>query len=154
VGPGALLAFTALQLAACCALLVSATTIFVRDPTDRGNRAAALLIYSGAAWGVCQLLWNTTDDPELALLLVRLSALGWVFLGPLSARFILSVTQARAPHLRKTMAGMLDRTIRAYPEQPPGAWWLPASYGGGAPTPAEAERLDEEELARRAARRK
>lgn len=57
-------------------------------------------------------------------------------------------------HLRTTMAGMLDRTIRAYPEQPPGAWWLPASYGGGAPTPAEAERLDQEELARRAARRK
>jgi 1-acyl-sn-glycerol-3-phosphate acyltransferase len=57
-------------------------------------------------------------------------------------------------HLRTTMAGMLDRTIRAYPEQPPGAWWLPASYGGGAPTPAEAERLDQEELARRASRRK
>jgi 1-acyl-sn-glycerol-3-phosphate acyltransferase len=56
--------------------------------------------------------------------------------------------------LRSTMAGMLDRTIRAYPEQPAGAWWLPASYGGGAPTPEEAERLDREELARRAARRK
>jgi hypothetical protein len=52
------------------------------------------------------------------------------------------------------MAGMLDQTIRAYPEQPPGAWWLPASYGGGAPTPAEAERLDQEELARRDARPK
>ncbi|MGW1346818.1 lysophospholipid acyltransferase family protein [Kribbella sp. NPDC002412] len=57
-------------------------------------------------------------------------------------------------HLRSTMAGMLDRTIRAYPEQPAGAWWLPASYGGSAPTPAEAERLDREELARRAARKK
>jgi 1-acyl-sn-glycerol-3-phosphate acyltransferase len=57
-------------------------------------------------------------------------------------------------HLRSTMAGMLDRTIRAYPEQPAGAWWLPASYGGGAPTPEEAERLDREEQARRAARRK
>jgi len=57
-------------------------------------------------------------------------------------------------HLRSTMAGMLDRTIRAYPEQPAGAWWLPASYGGGAPTPEEAERLDQEELARRAARKK
>ncbi|TCC43875.1 1-acyl-sn-glycerol-3-phosphate acyltransferase [Kribbella capetownensis] len=57
-------------------------------------------------------------------------------------------------HLRTTMAGMLDRTIRDYPEQPAGAWWLPASYGGGAPTPEEAERLDQEELARRAARRK
>jgi 1-acyl-sn-glycerol-3-phosphate acyltransferase len=56
--------------------------------------------------------------------------------------------------LRSTMAGMLDRTIRAYPEQPAGAWWLPASYGGSAPTPAEAERLDQEELARRAARKK
>jgi 1-acyl-sn-glycerol-3-phosphate acyltransferase len=62
-------------------------------------------------------------------------------------------TEATA-HLRSTMAGMLDRTIRAYPEQPPGAWWLPASYGGGAPTPEEAERLDKEELARRADRKK
>jgi len=57
-------------------------------------------------------------------------------------------------HLRTTMAGMLDHTIRAYPEVPPGAWWLPASYGGSAPTPEEAERLDREELARRAARKK
>ena len=56
--------------------------------------------------------------------------------------------------LRSTMAGMLDRTIRAYPEQTPGAWWLPATYGGSAPTPEEAERLDQEELARRAARKK
>jgi len=57
-------------------------------------------------------------------------------------------------HLRSTMAGMLDRTIRAYPEQPAGAWWLPASYGGSAPTPDEAERLDQEELARRRAERR
>ncbi|MFD3405478.1 lysophospholipid acyltransferase family protein [Kribbella sp. NPDC058693] len=57
-------------------------------------------------------------------------------------------------HLRSTMAGMLDETIRAYPEQPAGAWWLPAAYGGSAPTPAEAERLDQEELARRASKRR
>jgi len=64
-----------------------------------------------------------------------------------------NATEATA-HLRTTMAGLLDETIRAYPEQPPGAWWLPASYGGGAPTPEEAERLDQEELRDRAARRK
>ncbi|GAA1570002.1 lysophospholipid acyltransferase family protein [Kribbella hippodromi] len=57
-------------------------------------------------------------------------------------------------HLRDTMAGMLDETIRSYPEQPAGAWWLPAAYGGSAPTPEEAERLDREELARRAERRR
>jgi 1-acyl-sn-glycerol-3-phosphate acyltransferase len=55
--------------------------------------------------------------------------------------------------LRSTMAEMLDDTIRAYPEQPPGAWWLPAAYGGSAPTPQEADRMDREELARRAERR-
>jgi 1-acyl-sn-glycerol-3-phosphate acyltransferase len=56
-------------------------------------------------------------------------------------------------HLRSTMAAMLDESIRTYPERPDGAWWLPATYGGSAPTPAEAERLDREELARRAERR-
>ena len=62
---------------------------------------------------------------------------------------------AETAALRATMAGLLDETIRAYPaeEQPPGSWWLPASYGGGAPTPEEAERLDAEELERRRTRR-
>jgi 1-acyl-sn-glycerol-3-phosphate acyltransferase len=61
-------------------------------------------------------------------------------------------TEATA-RLRKTMAGMLDRTIQASADKPAGAWWLPASYGGGAPTPEEADRLDAEELRARAARR-
>jgi 1-acyl-sn-glycerol-3-phosphate acyltransferase len=58
--------------------------------------------------------------------------------------------------LREAMRGLLDETIRAYPEQeqPPGSWWLPASYGGSAPTPEEATRLDAEEKRRRAERRR
>jgi PAS domain S-box-containing protein len=96
-------AFSVLELASCCALLVTATTILVRDPTDRGNRSAALLLYAGAFWAICQVLWNNVDDPELALWLVRLSAAGWVWLGPLSAGFILAVTRKHAPHLTKTM---------------------------------------------------
>jgi 1-acyl-sn-glycerol-3-phosphate acyltransferase len=57
--------------------------------------------------------------------------------------------------LRAAMAAMLDDAIAAYPadEQPPGAWWVPASHGGGAPTPDEAARLDAEEKVRRAAKR-
>jgi 1-acyl-sn-glycerol-3-phosphate acyltransferase len=71
----------------------------------------------------------------------------------------ISVTRAdnatkTTEHLHKTMSGLLDRTIREYHEQPPGAWWLPAAYGGGAPTPEEADRLDAEELRLRAERRK
>ncbi|QWF22174.1 1-acyl-sn-glycerol-3-phosphate acyltransferase [Nocardioides sp. LMS-CY] len=62
---------------------------------------------------------------------------------------------AETAELKAAMAALLDRTIRAYPsgEQPPGSWWLPASYGGGAPTPEEALRLDAEELRRRRERR-
>lgn len=61
---------------------------------------------------------------------------------------------AETEQLRSTMAEMLDATIRAYPdaEQPPGSWWLPAAYGGSAPTPQEAARMDAEEKRARAAR--
>ncbi len=57
--------------------------------------------------------------------------------------------------LRRVMSSLLDETIRTYPtdEQPPGSWWLPASYGGSAPTHDEAARLDAEEKRERAARR-
>jgi len=62
---------------------------------------------------------------------------------------------AEVAELRSVMSRMLDETIRAYPadEQPPGSWWLPASYGGSAPTPEEAVRLDAEEKRQRAQRR-
>lgn len=63
---------------------------------------------------------------------------------------------AETGELRAAMAALLDRTIRAYPaeEQPPGSWWLPASYGGSAPTPARAVELDREEKRTRAERRR
>jgi 1-acyl-sn-glycerol-3-phosphate acyltransferase len=63
---------------------------------------------------------------------------------------------AETAELRTAMSRMLGEAIAAYPsaEQPPGAWWVPAAHGGGAPTPAEAARLDAEERNRRAARQR
>jgi 1-acyl-sn-glycerol-3-phosphate acyltransferase len=60
--------------------------------------------------------------------------------------------------LHARMTTQLDVAINAYPaeEQRPGSWWLPASYGGSAPTPEEARRLDlveKRERAERARRR-
>jgi 1-acyl-sn-glycerol-3-phosphate acyltransferase len=37
--------------------------------------------------------------------------------------------------LRERMAVLLDQTIARYPDQPPGAWWIPARLGGSAPLP-------------------
>jgi 1-acyl-sn-glycerol-3-phosphate acyltransferase len=59
---------------------------------------------------------------------------------------------AETAELKAAMARLLDETIKAYPadEQPPGSWWLPASYGGSAPTMEEAATLDAEEKRERA----
>jgi 1-acyl-sn-glycerol-3-phosphate acyltransferase len=55
--------------------------------------------------------------------------------------------------LKAALSALLDDAIRTYPQHQPGAWWVPASYGGTAPTLQEAARLDAEEKAARAARR-
>ena len=62
---------------------------------------------------------------------------------------------AETAELKAAMEALLDRVIRDYPadEQPPGSWWLPASYGGSAPTLEEAAALDAAEKRERAARR-
>ena len=54
--------------------------------------------------------------------------------------------------LRASMTTILHEVQEQYPH-PPGAWWVPRRLGGSAPTPAEATRLDQEELAERARRR-
>ncbi|MBM9462027.1 1-acyl-sn-glycerol-3-phosphate acyltransferase [Aeromicrobium sp. YIM 150415] len=60
---------------------------------------------------------------------------------------------AETERLRVAMSALLDKAITEYPVSPQGQWWAPARYGGLAPTPEEAERLDAEEKAARAARR-
>ena len=56
--------------------------------------------------------------------------------------------------LHARLSALVGQAVDAYPaeEQPPGSWWLPASRGGTAPTPAGAAELDQEEKAARAAR--
>jgi 1-acyl-sn-glycerol-3-phosphate acyltransferase len=63
--------------------------------------------------------------------------------------------RAESALLHERLAALLEETIGDYPaeEQPPGSWWLPASHGGSAPTPAEAAELDAAERARRRARK-
>jgi 1-acyl-sn-glycerol-3-phosphate acyltransferase len=55
--------------------------------------------------------------------------------------------------LKTVMTALLDTAIREYPQPEPGAWWLPARYGGTAPTLEQAAVLDAEERAARAARK-
>jgi 1-acyl-sn-glycerol-3-phosphate acyltransferase len=61
--------------------------------------------------------------------------------------------RADTDSLRDAMTGLLDRAITSYPQHQPGSWWVPAAYGGSAPTLAEAAVLDAEERTARASKR-
>jgi len=60
---------------------------------------------------------------------------------------------AETEQLHIALATLLDKAIREYPVSPEGQWWAPARYGGTAPTPEEARRMDLEEKAAREAKR-
>lgn len=62
---------------------------------------------------------------------------------------------ADTAELKERMEALLDECIREYPaeEHPPGSWWLPAAYGGSAPSLEEAAVLEREEKRRRAERK-
>ena len=60
---------------------------------------------------------------------------------------------AETAALRTALQGLLDEAITSYPQHEEGAWWVPASYGGSAPTLERAAELDAEERRRRAERR-
>ncbi len=56
--------------------------------------------------------------------------------------------------LHARLAELLDQSLDRYPDQPPGAWWIPARRGGGAPTLAQAAQIDDRVRAERAERRR
>jgi len=60
---------------------------------------------------------------------------------------------AETADLKRSLQRLLDESIRSYPQHEDGAWWVPASYGGTAPTLEEAARLDAAERQRRAEHR-
>ncbi len=92
--------------------LVSALTsmmlmaaILVRDANHPSNRRAALLVAGAVWWAACEVLWNAAERPETVLALVRLSAFGFVFLGPLALHLFLDSSAAPAPRLRRLLPG-------------------------------------------------
>jgi hypothetical protein len=81
-------------------------------------------------------------------------------LGRKKIPWVIRAGEPLAPHgtmaeldaaLRSSMTELLHGVQEQYPH-PAGAWWVPHRLGGTAPTPAEAKRLDEAELAERARR--
>ncbi|MCB5282367.1 MULTISPECIES: lysophospholipid acyltransferase family protein [Micrococcaceae] len=63
--------------------------------------------------------------------------------------------RAATDSLRRSLQAGIDTCIADFPLDPaPGAWWMPAALGGGAPTEDERRRLDKAEGPRRAGGRR
>ena len=62
--------------------MVLAAAIIHRDPGLRLNRIMGLIPICTAHWSLCEILWNLQDDPRAAAVFIRLSAFGWMLLGP------------------------------------------------------------------------
>ena len=76
-------AYLLLPLAACVISAMLAVAILARGASHRMNRLGAALTLGAAVWSFCEVLWNAAEDAGAVLWLVRLSALGWVAIGPI-----------------------------------------------------------------------
>jgi signal transduction histidine kinase len=81
-----------IPLASSLACLGLAVGILARDTSRRASRLGAAVALGGAWWAACEVLWNTASDPNAALYLVRLSAPGWMMIGPLMLHLFLELT--------------------------------------------------------------
>ena len=88
-------------LLSCVVAAVIAGSILSRDPSDRPHQIAAL-VAAGVCFGAfCETLWQTQSDPATVLALARLSALGWVWIGPAAFHLMLEIRREPYPRLRR-----------------------------------------------------
>jgi two-component system NtrC family sensor kinase len=96
--------YVLVPLLACIGSGTIALALWVREPGNRLNRP--ILGVSGAAsfWALCETAWNLADQPALVVGLMRLSALGWILLGPLALHGILNSVDHPAVPWRRTLS--------------------------------------------------
>jgi len=80
--------YALVPLAACIASAAIAVSLWLRAPANRRILPVVSLALLGGFWGLCEVLWSLAPSPEAALELQRLSALGWIGLGPLALHVV------------------------------------------------------------------
>ncbi len=90
-------------LLACIVCAVVAMGIYARDGRRPENRLAALMLVGPAIWSFCEVMWAVQDDAESAIFWMKMSSLGWSWLGPAALHFFLELTALPAPKLRRAL---------------------------------------------------
>jgi PAS domain S-box-containing protein len=82
--------YFAIPLIACIVCLGCGTLVLSREPESLPHRCTAGLLLGAAFWAACETLWTVSRDADMALALVKLSALGWAWIAPLALHLFLS----------------------------------------------------------------
>jgi len=85
----------------CCALTVA---ILDRGSHHPANRIGAALTLAAAFWAFCEILWSSATDPQIALYLIRLAAIGWISIGPITFHLFLELSGSAARRSRLLLA--------------------------------------------------
>ncbi len=80
-----------IPLFSCVASATLGSALLARDPRHPANRRFALLMLCAAFWAGCEVVWNTQPSASVVLVLVRLSAAGWIWVGPIGLHVILEL---------------------------------------------------------------
>jgi signal transduction histidine kinase len=115
-----------LPLVSAVGCIVCGVVVLLRDPGATQNRCAAALMACGSWWGICEALWTLAPDAASAELLLRVSAPGWVPVGPICMHLFL----AQEIHLGRRLRRLLPAaySIAALFLL---LWWLEGLLGRG-----------------------
>ena len=77
--------------------------VFAREAGDPANRLTAAILACSAFWSLCEVIAGCEPRAERALLVIRASSLGWVWLGPLSLQLYLEATTTMTERARRLL---------------------------------------------------
>ncbi len=94
-------AFLLLKIFTCLLSAILATAIITRDSALVVNRVIGLVPICTVCWSVCEIAWNLQADALYAAYYIRLSALGWMLLGPVALNIFSEMVKAHWPILAR-----------------------------------------------------
>ena len=92
-----------------CAVCAGAIHAQTRDQLS--GRGAMLALLGFAWWGMCQILYHTEPNPELATFIARASTPGWIFLGPLTLMVFAGASAATDPWIIRAIKALSAQSM-------------------------------------------
>ncbi len=83
--------YVLISLLAAVAAGMLAGAIWARDPGNRGNQLATVMLACVAVWSLCDVFSNLVDNPATALAFVRLSCIGSLMIGALALDMLVTL---------------------------------------------------------------